>query len=178
NPLDENELNKLFINSKQNNHPLVFMNEKTMKASVQYHPFIQDSLGSLNFPHPEDDASFYVNRKMYQSLLFCENKNEELYFSNYPKFDFIRWHPYSVDVLPMGGSKAEGIKKMIERLGFKMEDVYAFGDGLNDLEMLKAVGTGVSMGNGVTEAKELADFVTSDVSEDGIWNGLKELQLI
>jgi hydroxymethylpyrimidine pyrophosphatase-like HAD family hydrolase len=34
------------------------------------------------------------------------------------------------------------------------------------------------MGNGVPEAKELADLITSDVSEDGIWNGLKELQLI
>jgi hydroxymethylpyrimidine pyrophosphatase-like HAD family hydrolase len=67
---------------------------------------------------------------------------------------------------------------MIDRLGFDLKDVYAFGDGLNDLEMLKAVGTGVAMGNGVQEAKALANLVTTDVSEDGIWNGLKELQLI
>jgi Cof subfamily protein (haloacid dehalogenase superfamily) len=178
NPLNESELNNFFQAAKTNNHPLVFMNERTMKASVKHHPFIEKSLGSLNFPHPENDDTFYINRKMYQSLLFCENHNEKLYFSDYPHFDFIRWHPYSVDVLPKGGSKAEGIKKMIERLGFELKDVYAFGDGLNDLEMLKAVGTGVSMGNGVPEAKELADFITSDVSEDGIWNGLKELQLI
>ncbi|MEY2191392.1 Cof-type HAD-IIB family hydrolase [Neobacillus sp. BF23-41] len=177
-PLNENELNKLFNHTKSNNHPLVFMNEKTMKASVKHHPFVEKSMGSLNFPHPEEDDSFYVNRKMYQSLLFCENKDESLYFSDYPQFDFIRWHPFSVDVLPKGGSKAEGIKKMIERLGFELKDVYAFGDGLNDLEMLKAVGTGVAMGNGVPEARELADLITSDVSEDGIWNGLKELQLI
>ena len=32
--------------------------------------------------------------------------------------------------------ESEGIQKLIERLGFKMEDVYAFGDGLNDIEML------------------------------------------
>jgi Cof subfamily protein (haloacid dehalogenase superfamily) len=178
NPLNEEELNKLYLNAKSNNHPLVFMNDKTMKASVKHHPFIEKSMESLNFPHPEVDEAFYNNRQLYQSLLFCETKDENLYFSDYPHFDFIRWHPYSVDVLPKGGSKAEGIKKMIERLGFELKDVYAFGDGLNDLEMLKAVGTGVSMGNGVPEAKELADFITSDVSEDGIWNGLKELQLI
>jgi Cof subfamily protein (haloacid dehalogenase superfamily) len=178
NPLDEDELKKLFLHSKTNGHPLVFMNEKTMKASVKHHPFIEKSMGSLNFPHPEEDDTFYVNRKMYQSLLFCEEHDKKLYFSNYPQFEFIRWHPYSVDVLPKGGSKAEGIKKMIGRLGFELKDVYAFGDGLNDLEMLKAVGTGVSMGNGVPEAKEIANLITSDVSNDGIWNGLKELQLI
>jgi Cof subfamily protein (haloacid dehalogenase superfamily) len=178
NPLNETELNKLFQNAQTNNHPLVFMNERTMKASVKHHPFIETSMGSLNFPHPESDDTFFINRRMYQSLLFCENPDEQLYFSKCPQFDFIRWHPYSVDVLPKGGSKAEGIKKMIERLGFELKDVYAFGDGLNDLEMLKAVGTGVSMGNGVPEAKEIADLITSDVSEDGIWNALKELQLI
>jgi len=176
--LNEEELKKLFEHAKTNEHPLVFMNEKTMKASVKHHSYIEESLGSLNFPHPEDDDSFYINRKMYQSLLFCENQHEKLYFSNYPQFEFIRWHPYSVDVLPKGGSKAEGIKKMIDRLGFALKDVYAFGDGLNDLEMLKAVGTGVAMGNGVPEAKKLANLITSDVSNDGIWNGLKELQLI
>ena len=48
---------------------------------------------------------------------------------------------------------------MIARLGFELQDVYAFGDGLNDLEMLKAVGTGVAMGNGVAEAKEIADLL-------------------
>jgi hydroxymethylpyrimidine pyrophosphatase-like HAD family hydrolase len=67
---------------------------------------------------------------------------------------------------------------MIARLGFELQDVYAFGDGLNDIEMLKAVGTGVAMGNGVPEAKEVADYITTDVSEDGIWNGLKKLNLI
>ncbi|MFF2446012.1 Cof-type HAD-IIB family hydrolase [Neobacillus sp. NPDC058068] len=178
NPLNEVELKRLHQRAEKSNHPIVFMNENTMKASVQHHSFIEQSLGSLNFSHPEKDSSFYVNRNIYQSLLFCEEREEEKYLADFPEFNYIRWHSYSVDVLPKGGSKAEGIKKMIERLGFDLKDVYAFGDGLNDLEMLKAVGTGVSMGNGVPEAKKLADFVTTDVDNDGIWNGLKELQLI
>jgi hypothetical protein len=178
NPLNEVELKSLVQYTETKSHPIIFMNEKTMKASVQHHPFIEKSLGSLNFSHPEKDNSFYVNRKIYQSLLFCEEREEEKYLADFPDFNFIRWHSYSVDVLPKGGSKAEGIKKMIERLGFELKDVYAFGDGLNDLEMLKAVGTGVSMGNGVPEAKKLADLITTDVGNDGIWNGLKELQLI
>jgi Cof subfamily protein (haloacid dehalogenase superfamily) len=178
NPLKEDELGRFLKHTKKNNHPLVFMNEKTMKATVEHHPFIEKSIGSLKLPHPQEDATFYVNRNMYQTLLFCEDQHEILYAKEFPHFDFIRWHRYSVDVLPRGGSKAAGINKMIERLGFDIKDVYAFGDGLNDLEMLKFVGTSVAMGNGVAEAKEKADFITSDVSENGIWNGLKELQLI
>jgi Cof subfamily protein (haloacid dehalogenase superfamily) len=178
NPLKQSELERFLLDTKTNEHPLIFMNELTMKATTQYHPFIETSMGSLLFPHPDEDKSFYVQNEIYQSLLFCKEDEETFYFENFPEFDFIRWHPYSVDILPKGGSKAEGIKKMIDRLGFDLKDVYAFGDGLNDLEMLKAVGTGVAMGNGVPEAKALANFVTSDVSEDGIWNGLKELKLI
>ena len=178
NHLNEKELKRFSQATEKNNHPLIFMNEKTMKATVAHHPYIETSMSSLKVPHPGQDADFYVNGNMYQTLLFCKEQEEMLYTEEYQHFDFIRWHPYSLDVLPRGGSKAVGIRKMIERLGFDLKDVYAFGDGLNDLEMLKAVGTSVAMGNGVPEAKEKADFITSDVSEDGIWNGLKELQLI
>ncbi|WP_442599331.1 Cof-type HAD-IIB family hydrolase [Neobacillus sp. D3-1R] len=178
NPLDKNEIHQLSENSKKMGHPLIFMNEHTMKSSVDHHKFIEDSMGSLKFPHPEKDELFYQKHEIFQSLLFCEESEEHLYTSDYSRFHFIRWHPYSVDVLPAGGSKAEGIKRMVETLGFDIKDVYAFGDGLNDIEMLRAVGTGVAMGNAVGEAKSQANLITRDVSEEGIWYGLKELQLI
>jgi Cof subfamily protein (haloacid dehalogenase superfamily) len=178
NTLNQSDLERIIEDTTANEHPLIYMNEVTMKANTKYHPYIESSMGSLLLPHPDEDTSFYVQNEIYQSLLFCKEDEESLYFKNYPEFEFIRWHPYSVDILPRGGSKAEGIKKMIDRLGFDLKDVYAFGDGLNDLAMLKAVGTGVAMGNGVNEAKAIANFITTDVSEDGIWNGLKELSLI
>ncbi|MGJ7923126.1 Cof-type HAD-IIB family hydrolase [Neobacillus sp. LXY-4] len=178
NPLNNDELKRLHNHSEQNDHPLVFMDEKTMKASVPHHYYIEKSMSSLQMDHPEQDESFYHNREILQALLFVEEEHEDLYQGNYPHFNFVRWHPYSVDVIPKGGSKAEGVKRMVERIGFKLEDVYAFGDGLNDMEMLSAVGTGVAMGNSVNELKQQADFITKDVDQDGIWYGLKELGLI
>lgn len=177
-PMDSDVLKNFLPETIKNHHPLVFMTEKTMKATVNHHPFVEEGLGSLKFPHPAKDPSFYVNRNIYQLLLFCESRQEKIYTDEYPEFRFIRWHPYSVDVLPTGGSKAEGIKQMMNRVGFELKDVYAFGDGLNDIEMLQTVGTGVAMGNGVKEAKEHAKFITSDVADDGIRNGLKKLHLI
>ena len=178
NPLNNGKIEELYLEASGKGHPVVFMNHLTMKSSVKHHDFIENSLGGLKFAHPEHDDLFYVDRDLYQTLLFCEEGQESYYSETYPEFNFIRWHPYSVDILPAGGSKAEGIKKMVERLGFKLEDVYAFGDGLNDLEMLKAVGTGVAMGNAVPDLQELANMVTKDVDDDGIWHGLKELKLI
>lgn len=67
---------------------------------------------------------------------------------------------------------------MIRKLGFNLKDVYAFGDGLNDMEMIKTVGTGVVMGNAPDVLKQHADHITADVGEDGIFKGLKHLALI
>lgn len=178
NPLPTDNIKKLINFSLQKEHPLVLMNEHTMKATVSYHDHIEDSIGSLKIPHPDEDRDFYKGREIFQSLLFFEDNNDEEYQTNFPGFRFIRWHQYSTDVLPAGGSKAEGIKIMIERLGFEMKDVYAFGDGLNDIEMLQTVGTGVAMGNSSEEVKKAADITTTSVDNDGIWNGLKQLELI
>jgi Cof subfamily protein (haloacid dehalogenase superfamily) len=178
NPLDREELVNLLEVAGEQSHPVVHLNEKTMKANIHHHPFIEESMGSLKFPHPDFQPDFYSDKEIYQSLLFCRNADESIYREKFSKFNFIRWHQYSMDILPSGGSKAEGIKKMIDKLGFDISEVYAFGDGLNDIEMIDAVGTGVAMGNAVQEVKEHANLITKSVDEDGIYHGLKELSLI
>jgi hydroxymethylpyrimidine pyrophosphatase-like HAD family hydrolase len=80
--------------------------------------------------------------------------------------------------LPAGGSKAEGIEKVIEHLGTPSERQVAFGDALNDLEMLKQIEHSFAMGNGMDQVKHTAKYITTRVDEDGIYNGLKQLNLI
>ena len=109
---------------------------------------------------------------------FAQKQEEKPFTSQYDQFRFIRWHEYSTDVLPSGGSKAEGIKILMDRVGFQLDEVYAFGDGLNDIEMLQAVGHGVAMGNASQIVKKQADYITKDVADEGIYYGLKQLKLI
>ncbi|EUJ55190.1 hypothetical protein MCOL2_09531 [Listeria fleischmannii FSL S10-1203] len=97
---------------------------------------------------------------------------------NFPQYRFLRWHDVSVDVCPANGSKAKGIRELIKKLGFQMEDTYAFGDGLNDIDMLQEVGCGIAMGNGREEVKQVADYVTDSVDEDGIMKALKHFRLL
>ncbi|OCA87041.1 Cof-type HAD-IIB family hydrolase [Pseudobacillus wudalianchiensis] len=178
NPLAADSLDRLNQYAGEQGHSLVYMTEEAMKANRPDDTYVKESLSTLKFPYPGISPDFHKENDLYQTLIFCEEAEEERYRKDFPEFTFIRWHPYSLDILPAGGSKAEGIKKMMERLDFKMEDVYAFGDGLNDIEMLKLVGTGVAMGNALPPVKEAADMVTADVAEDGIYLALKKLELL
>lgn len=177
-PLSTQEINDLEKIAMTRHHPMVFLNQENMFANKQTHPQIKESIESLKVKHPLYDPLFYHNNEIYQALLFCEGHEEEQYISEFSNFHFIRWHEYSLDILPKGGSKAIGIQKMTERLGFSTENVYAFGDGLNDLEMLGYVGTSVAMGNALPEVKGVANFITKNVDEDGIMHGLKEVGLL
>lgn len=155
------------------NIPLVYLNNETMKASKDAHPHIIEAMTSIKMNHPEVQSDFYHGRDIYQVLLFCEEHEETKLTNGFEQFNYIRWHDYSSDVLPIGGSKANGILQMVNHLGIDMNNVYAFGDGLNDLEMIENVGTGIAMGNAVDPLKKLANYVTSSVEEDGILKGLK-----
>lgn len=84
----------------------------------------------------------------------------------------------SPDVLPAGGSKAEGIAHFIKMIGLNPEEVIALGDNMNDLEMLQFAGHGVAMGNADPRVKKLARYVTLDVGQDGIMHGLRQLGLL
>ncbi|WP_433749316.1 Cof-type HAD-IIB family hydrolase [Falsibacillus pallidus] len=178
NPLQTEDLKTLVQHSTERNHPLVFLTDETMKANIEKHSMIEESMGSLKFNHPSFDPQFYLDKEIYQSLLFCADPEDNYYRDEFDQFKLIRWHDYSVDILPKGGSKAEGIKQMINRLGFDIKDIYAFGDGLNDVEMLEAAGTGVAMGNAHPALKEFADMVTDDVAEDGLEKALVKLGLL
>jgi hydroxymethylpyrimidine pyrophosphatase-like HAD family hydrolase len=59
-----------------------------------------------------------------------------------------------------------------------LAEAMVFGDHWNDIEMIKGVGIGVSMGNGKEETKQAADFVTASNNEDGIAKALRHFQLI
>lgn len=70
--------------------------------------------------------------------------------------------------------KAFALEKISERLGISVENIAAFGDDFNGVEMLKYCGTGVAMGNAVEEAKQAADFVCDTNDNDGLAKFIEE----
>lgn len=179
NALKASSLLTLSETALKNNHPVVYMDHEDMKANVPEHDYIKESLDTLKIgSFPTHDPLYHEGRELYQTLLFCPEGEEAQYEKAFTDFDFIRWHPVSVDILPRGGSKAKGIEKIIEKLGYSKERQFAFGDGLNDIQMLMAIENSVAMGNGEEEAKAVAKYVTKSVEEDGILHGLQMVGLL
>lgn len=178
NPISQEALRKLYEASSAHNHPMVFMCDKDMRATTDNHPYIKESLANLKLKYPQVDVNYYRDRRIYQALLFCEQEQESFLHHHYEALDFIRWHEFSCDVLPGGGSKAIGVDKIIQASGLNKKQSFAFGDGLNDIEMLQEVGTGIAMGNAVVSLKEVADYITETVDENGILKGLEHFRIL
>ncbi|MCI6584826.1 MAG: HAD family hydrolase [Mobiluncus sp.] len=88
------------------------------------------------------------------------------------------WWERAVDIIPATSGKDLGVKAILAALGLEPEQAMAFGDGHNDIEMLRAVGWGVAMGNGRDEVKAAADDVAQSVADEGIDWYLRENHLI
>lgn len=126
------------------------------------------------------DPHYHRRQPVYQLLAFYPPEDDDAIDTAVNPFGFktIRWHPNAVDILQQQGSKARGIAKAAARLGIGMQDVMAFGDSFNDIEMMQAVGFSVAMGNGEPAVQALADYVCPSVDEDGVLRGLQHLGVI
>jgi Cof subfamily protein (haloacid dehalogenase superfamily) len=82
------------------------------------------------------------------------------------------------DVIRDRVNKGYGVQVVLKQLGLNKENSIAFGDGMNDKEMLQNVGEGFAMGNGHPDLFQYAKHRTTDVSDSGIYNGLKMLGLV
>ncbi|MGP7815662.1 HAD family hydrolase [Niallia sp. 01092] len=85
---------------------------------------------------------------------------------------------HAYDVISDKVNKGKAVSKILNTLQFKKEEAIAFGDGLNDKEMLSIVGEGFAMGNADERLFSYAKHKTTSVTDSGIYNGLKSLGLI
>ncbi len=81
----------------------------------------------------------------------------------------------SFDINIKGITKATAILEVSKQLEILLENTYAFGDGLNDIEMIQTVGHGIAMKNAVCQLKEVANEICDDVLEDGVSKVINKL---
>ncbi|WP_239706468.1 MULTISPECIES: Cof-type HAD-IIB family hydrolase [unclassified Mammaliicoccus] len=177
-PLNKEELTQIVEKAHKNNHPLVFFGDTNVYASEKNNLHISESLGTLKMDYPQYHNTYYLDHPVYQALIFHTADEDYKYDNQFESLKFYRWHTLSRDVVPNNRSKAEGIKELSKELGFSLNEVVAFGDGPNDVEMLTEVGCGVAMGNAVDALKEVCDYETKSVDENGIYDACVKLGLI
>lgn len=84
----------------------------------------------------------------------------------------------SGEVSPLGVHKGRAALDVLAELGVPVEHAIAVGDSVNDLQILEQCGLGIAMGNASDAVKAIADEVTTDVLDDGIWNAFVRHELI
>ncbi len=94
------------------------------------------------------------------------------------ELDFIDRDAGFWEVIPMGCSKGCAMERLADMLRIPMADTVAIGDSNNDLEMLRCAGTSIAMGNAIAPVLDMADHVTTDVTQDGIRNALDWLGVL
>ncbi|MBC5628832.1 Cof-type HAD-IIB family hydrolase [Clostridium sp. NSJ-6] len=82
--------------------------------------------------------------------------------------------PFYFEFTANGIDKAKALDTVLIPMGYKREEMIAFGDGHNDASMVKYAGIGVAMANAVEDLKAIADEITSSNEEDGIAVSLHE----
>lgn len=82
------------------------------------------------------------------------------------------------DLGPTGITKRHAIEVLLDYLGADKKDTISFGDAKIDLSMFECCAFNVAMGNGGEEIKAAADYITTDVNDDGLYNAFKYLKLI
>jgi HAD-superfamily hydrolase, subfamily IIB len=177
-PMYPDPLRKLARIADAARHPLVYFGKENCYASHgALHPDLTRTFSKLKLDLPCGPYSSAVMENIYQVMLFCPETDDRLYES-IPELQFLRGDAYYVDVCATGETKANGIRQMISRLGIAPGEIVAFGDGVNDIEMLEFAGMGIAMGNAPPAVQASADWVTGTADEGGIVHALLHLQLI
>ena len=93
---------------------------------------------------------------------------EELVEKLGDRMDIFRSAPFFLELVPKGIDKAKSLSRLLTKINLTPADMIAFGDGYNDLSMLKLAGMGVAMENAAPEVRAEADYVTLSNEEDGV----------
>ena len=149
--------------------------------------YIPETASEEYFKHLE---IYYANGQRYRRL---EDIDDEMLkvTTNFPERDlkfyekelnarvpFIHATPSgftSIDIIPAGISKATGLEALAKYLGLAAEDVIAFGDQLNDLEMMRYAGTSIAVENAVPEIKAVADYVIGNNNDSSVLVEMEKL---
>ena len=110
----------------------------------------------------------YVDKDVFQIMLGCDLEERKYILKGTKNAKLAAWWDRAIDIIPKEGGKGAAIEQVLAHYKFSKEEAIAFGDGENDIPMIKAAGIGVAMENALDTVKEAADTITLNNDEDGV----------
>lgn len=162
--------------------------EELKKRNIHFNVYIDDTLlvekdsETIRKYTDERKIKYYVKEKINKEDLKNINKilaidtdtkkietlTKELNNKFGEKLYIVRSTPMFCEIAAKEATKGNAVRFLAEKWGIKKEEIMACGDQDNDIEMLLSAGVKVAMGNATKGLKEIADFVTETVDNDGV----------
>lgn len=134
----------------------------------------------VNMPLPKEGNILEeaINESIYNFNTFVSPEEEKRLFKDVlQRLETPRWCDEFCDINVRGLDKVVGIKKILGTYHISPAEIIAFGDGINDIEMLKFAGRGIAMGMAADEVKSAADYITSSACDSGVSKWLSSLHV-
>lgn len=184
-PLPKKELCELLTRAKQNNISYWTSGDKNWFYSVEdinslSHILHEDELKRSDYYDPE----YHMKNDVFMGEMLIDDSQLLLFSDALNELEIVpgmlvggRFGPM-MDFWRKDINKATCVIECLKELHIELEDVVAVGDSFNDIPILKSAGIGIAMGNSSDEVKQIADFVTKDIDDDGIYYALKTLNIL
>lgn len=144
------------------------INQRVIKAQADIHTPVPDVL----------NIERALKNDIYQIIPYVTKEEIKPFLEVTKNCRATSWHPLAYDIIPLEGGKSKGVEATLQYYGLQREEVMAFGDGHNDIDMLEYVGLGICMENGEEVTKKASDFITKSVDDKGIEYALKHFSVL
>lgn len=180
-PMQSEDVKYILNVAAANGHEVVcYTNEKNYLSNLE----TESVQAFLKQFHLRQNAIFTegaIENILGMTIITAGNKGDSLYkFNNGIHLSQVNVEgmQHCYDVIRDHVNKGIGVEFLLNKLGIKREESIAFGDGMNDREMLESAGEGFAMGNAHPDLFQYAKHKTTAVTNSGIYNGLKSLGLL
>lgn len=142
--------------------------QKIIKSTRQIYPNIIEEIrkgGRM----VDKMCIFFTDKKLREEIRQLLNKRGDVLVSSSMG--------NNLEINGLGATKGGGLLNLAAHLGLSREETMAFGDGENDITMIKQAGLGVAMGNAAPFLKEIAGYITVSNEEDGVAAAIRKFVL-
>lgn len=180
-PMEKESVIQFIDIAKKNQHELVLYTKDQNLFTDLEADSVDEFIAKFHLHKNEIYLPVNENEILGMTLINLESKDTALYkiedqiHLSQVNLEGMR-HCY--DVIRDNVNKGIAVQYVLKHLGLSKESAIAFGDGLNDKEMLMSVGEGFAMGNGHPDLFQYAKHTTTTVDNSGIYNGLKDLGIL
>lgn len=175
---EQHTVERLLSFMEQYNFSMELMTHENIYVE-QITPIVQQAIDMVNIvPEVAHLRDIAATQKVLQVCPYIDYQLEKIILPQLPECVGSRWTELFMDVNLRGMDKAVAAGRIMEYYNLSMNEAMAFGDGGNDVSLVRDVALGIAMGNACDELKRVADYVSTSVDEDGILHALEHFDLI